>query len=74
MSKPIVNNRINYHNAYGRIIKHDLFLNQGVQTGDSPTFANLTLTGNATIEGNLYVEGNTTILNTSVIELEDNII
>lgn len=74
MSKPIVNNRLNYQNAYARIIQHDLFLSQGVRERDSPTFDNLTLTGNATIQGNLYVEGNTALLNTNVIEFEDNII
>jgi hypothetical protein len=74
MPKPVVNNRINYQNAYSRIIQHDLFLSQGVREGDSPTFGNLTLTGNATIQGNLYVEGNTALLNTNVIEFEDNII
>ena len=74
MPKPIVNNRINYQNIYSRIIQHDIFLNQGVREGDSPTFGNLTLTGNATIQGNLYVEGNTSLLNTNVIEFEDNII
>lgn len=74
MPKELVNNRINYQNVYSRIIQHDLFLGQGVKSGDSPTFANLTLTGDATIQGNLYVEGNTTLLNTNVIEFEDNII
>jgi hypothetical protein len=74
MPKPIVNNRINYQNAYSRIIQHDIFLGQGVREGDSPTFDSLTLTGNATIQGNLYVEGNTAVLNTNIIEFEDNII
>jgi hypothetical protein len=74
MSKPIVNNRINYQNAYARIIQHDIFLSQGVREGDSPTFGNLTLSGNATIQGNLYVEGNTSVFNTNVTEFEDNII
>lgn len=74
MPKPIVNNKITYQNIYGRIIQFQEFLNQGVRTNDSPTFANLQLTGDATIEGNLYVEGNTTILDTNVIEFEDNII
>lgn len=74
MPKPILNNKIIYQNIYGLISRHDGFLSQGVKQGDSPTFASLQLTGNATIEGNLYVEGNTTILNTNVIEFEDNII
>jgi hypothetical protein len=43
MPKPIVNNRINYQNGQGRIIQLDLYLNQGVRTGDSPTFGSLRL-------------------------------
>jgi hypothetical protein len=74
MPKPIVNNRINYQNTQGRIIQHDLYLNQGVRSGDSPTFSNLRLTGDATIEGNLYVEGNTSLLDTAIVEFRDNII
>lgn len=74
MSKPIVNDKIIYQNIYGRVNKHEGFLNQGVRKGDSPTFANIQLTGSATIEGNLYVEGNTTIVNSNVIEFEDNIL
>ena len=74
MPKPALNNRNNRLNVYGRVIAHDLFLNQGVSNNDSPTFANLYLTGDATISGNLYVEGNTAILNSNVIEFEDNII
>lgn len=74
MPKNIVNNRINYQNAHGRIIQHDLFLNQGVRSGDSPTFNNLLLTGDARIRGNLYVEGNASLLDTDVVEFKDNII
>lgn len=74
MSKEIVNDRINYCNIYGRVAAHDLLLNQGVKESDSPTFANLMLTGNATIQGNLYVDGNTSILNTNLVEFKDNII
>jgi len=74
MSKPIVNNKIIYQNIYGLVSKHENFLSQGVREGDSPTFSSLVLTGDATIEGNLFVEGNTTLLNTNVIEFEDNIV
>lgn len=74
MTKEIVNNKITFPNIHGRIIQHDIYLNQGVRQGDSPTFSNLQLTGNATIEGNLYVQGNTTILDSNIIEFEDNII
>ncbi len=74
MPKPLVNNKITYQSLLGRVIQHDLFLDQGVKVSDSPTFANLQLTGDSTIEGNLYVLGNTTILDTNTIEFEDNIL
>ena len=74
MPKPLVNNKVTYQNIHGRIIQHDIYLDQGVRSGDSPTFANLQISGDTTIEGNLYVLGNTTVLNTDVIEFEDNII
>jgi hypothetical protein len=74
MPKPIVNSRINYATLDGRVIQHDLYLNQSVRDGDSPTFANLQLTGNATIQGNLYVDGNVSMLDTNVVEFKDNII
>lgn len=72
--KTLKNNRINYQNRDGRIIQHDLYLNQGVNNYDSPTFANLQLTGNASIDGDLSVYGNTTIFNTNITEFEDNIL
>lgn len=74
MPKPALNNRNNRINVYGRVIAHDIFVNQGVSNNDSPTFASLYLTGDATVSGNLYVEGNTAILNSNIIEFEDNII
>jgi hypothetical protein len=74
MPKTVVNNKIIYQNVYGLAAKHDSFLSQGVREGDSPIFNGLTLNGDATVRGNLFVEGNTTLLNTNVIEFEDNII
>jgi hypothetical protein len=74
MPKPLVNNKIIYQNINGLVSKHDNYLNQGVRKTDSPTFANLQITGDSTIQGNLFVEGNTTILNTNVTEFEDNIL
>ncbi len=74
MPKPVINNKIIYQNVYGRLTAISDFVNQGVTSGDSPTFANLQITGDTTIEGNLYVEGNTSILDTNVVEIEDNII
>lgn len=74
MSKPVINNRVIYNNLLGRVAQHDIFVNQGVTTGDSPTFNDIFILGDASITGNLYVEGNTTILNTNVLEFEDNVI
>lgn len=74
MPKPIVNNKIIFQNSYGRIMQFSNWLNQGLRTGDSPTLASLQLTGDATVEGNLYVQGNTSILDSNVIEFEDNIL
>ena len=74
MPKILVNNRINYNTKDGRIIQHDIWLNQSLTTTSSPTFANLQLTGDATIQGNLYVEGNASILNTNIVNFEDNIL
>jgi hypothetical protein len=72
--KEIVNNKIIYNNVLGILSNFQTFINQGVKTYDSPTFANLSITGNTVISGNLYVEGNTAVFNTNVSELEDNII
>ena len=74
MTKPVVNNKIIYQNINGLVSRHDSLLDQSVKAGSSPTFGNLTLNGDGLIKGNLYVEGNTTILNTNVIEFEDNIL
>jgi len=43
-------------------------------TGDSPTFANLTLSGNATVAGDLTVQGTTTSLQTTNLNVEDQFI
>jgi hypothetical protein len=74
MPKILRNNRLSQTSALGRVLQHDLWVNQDLTTTASPTFANLHLTGDSTIDGNLYVYGNTTILDTNVIETEDNII
>jgi len=75
MPKPVVNARI-YNNITpsGRIIQHDIWLNQSVRSSSNPTFGGLQVTGDAVIEGNLTVQGDTTILSTNVIQFEDNII
>jgi hypothetical protein len=72
--KEIVNNKITYNNVLGVLTHFETFVNQGVRSTDSPTFANLSVTGNTVISGNLFVEGNTAVFNTNVSELQDNIL
>lgn len=74
MPKELVNNRINYSDRDGRIIQHDIWLDQPLTTTSSPTFGNLQVSGDTVLDGNLYVGGNTTVLNNTVIEFQDNII
>jgi hypothetical protein len=74
MPKELVNNRINYSDRDGRIIQHDMWLDQSLKSSSSPTFGNLHISGDTVIDGNLYVGGNTTVLNNTVIQFQDNII
>jgi len=46
----------------------------GLQSGDSPTFAGLTVSANATIQGDLTVQGTTTTLATTNSTLKDKFI
>jgi len=46
----------------------------GLQTGDSPTFAGLTVNGNTTITGNLVVQGSATEIQVSELRIEDKLI
>ena len=43
----------------------------GIGTGDSPTFAALTTTGNLTVGGDLIVNGTTTTVNSTTITVDD---
>jgi hypothetical protein len=74
MPKELRNSRISKFTSLARVLQHDLWVNQDLTTSSSPLFNNLNLTGDATVEGNLYVLGNTTVLDTNVVEIEDNII
>lgn len=75
VAKPLTNNRpLNVANIFGRVVEHDIFLDQGVLQDSSPTFANLSITSDLSVGGNLYVEGNMAILNTNIVEFKDNII
>ncbi len=43
----------------------------GIGTGDSPTFAALTTTGNLTVGGDLIINGTTTTVNSTTITVDD---
>lgn len=74
MPKVNANNRINGFQSYGTLVQHAQWINQAVTSFSSPTFGNLSITGDAQIGGNLYVYGNTSIFGTNIIEFEDNIL
>lgn len=74
MPKPSYNNKVSHTNVYGRIIEQSIFLNQDVGVGSSPTFGSIVVTGDAQVDGNLFVNGNTNVLDTNLVEFQDNII
>jgi hypothetical protein len=74
MPKVLTNSRDNILSIYGAINTFNIWLDQPVTITSSPTFANLTLTGDAQIDGNLTVSGNTTIIDTDAVLIKDNII
>lgn len=74
MPKVNTNSNVNYFQTPGRVIQHDLWINQAVTQDSSPTFGNLSISGDTEISGNLYVYGNTSIFNTNITEFEDNIL
>lgn len=74
MPKILTNSRDNFISIYGLVDRHESWLDQSLTVDSSPTFTNLTLTGDAQINGNLNVTGNTTILGTDILLIKDNII
>lgn len=74
MAKDVTPHGIHAFSSLGRVIQHDQWLNQSLITSSDPTFGSLHLDGDATINGNLYVRGNTAVLDTTLVEFEDNII
>lgn len=74
MPKPVRNSRIDYASSGGRVNQHDIWLDQPLTKGSSPTFANLVVSGNAEIKGNLYVYGMSSVYDSSVVQFVDNIL
>lgn len=74
MSKTLARNRDNQNSIYGLVDKHASWLEQSLLETSTPTFSGLTVTNDVTIGGDLIVNGMTTIINTDVLEIKDNII
>lgn len=74
MPKVLTNSRDNILSIYSIINTYSSYVDQPVSITSSPTFANLTLTGNAEINGDLTVSGNTTIIATDAVMIKDNLI
>ena len=78
--KLLRNNLINSQNSNGTLKKLDLWTNQSTRTDADPTFHNILITNDAVIDGDLnilgdiLVQGEHSVLSTSIVELEDNII
>jgi hypothetical protein len=74
MSKTLARSRDNAKGLYGLVDKHANWLNQSLTVDSQPTFNALTITNDVTIGGDLTVNGMTTVINTDVLEVKDNII
>lgn len=74
MPKILNNPRDNSLTLSGLVDLHDSWLDQPLNHTDSPTFNDIFLTGNATITGDLRVNGSTTVVNTDILTIKDNII
>lgn len=74
MPKILNNPRDNSLSLYGLVDLHDSWLDQPLNRIDNPTFNDIFLSGDATISGNLRVNGSTTIVNTDILTIKDNII
>lgn len=74
MSKTLARNRDNQNSIYGLIDKHASWLEQSLLETSTPTFGGLNVTNDVTIGGDLTVSGMTTVINTDILEIKDNII
>jgi hypothetical protein len=74
MSKTLARNRDNQNSIYGLVDKHASWLEQSLLETSTPTFGGLNITNDVVIGGDLTVSGMTTIINTDILEIKDNII
>lgn len=74
MPKTLARCRDNQKSIYGLVDQHAYWLNQSLITTGSPTFSNMTITNDLTVGGDFTVSGMTTVINTDVLTIKDNII
>lgn len=74
MPKQPARNRDNQKSIYGLTDKHASWLNQSLTEDSSPTFSGLTIENDVLIGGDVIVNGLTTLINTDVLAIKDNII
>ena len=74
MPKQPARNRDNQKSIYGLIDKHASWLNQSLTEESSPTFSGMTIENDVLIGGDVIVNGLTTLINTDVLAVKDNII
>lgn len=60
MPKIPSNDKIDYFSLSGSVIKHDIWVDQGLKIVDSPTFSNLTITNDLNVEGGLIINTSNT--------------
>jgi hypothetical protein len=74
MPKTLARNRDNQKSIYGLVDKHALWLDQALTVDSTPTFSGANITNDLVVGGDLTVNGMTTIINTDILELKDNLI
>jgi hypothetical protein len=74
MPKLNVNSRINKFSLQGRVIEHDVKIDQAILAGSDVIFNSVTTTDFLTVGGNMTVNGALTVLSTDTLEILDNII
>lgn len=74
MPKINLNSRDNYLTTKGLVDLHETKIDQYVTVNSDVTFNSVTVTTDMVVTGNLSVEGQTTVINTDILEVEDNII
>jgi len=74
MGKTNAYSRDNIQSSTGVLDLHMSWLNQPLKTTSSPTFQQISTTGDLIVGGNLTVHGSQTIVDSTIVQIKDNII